>query len=108
MELLREGTREGRRLSFLPFPSRPNPRSHTAKDHTDDPVLRSTRFAESVDLPETPASAPQATNDESKLYYVEQIKVLKEYELTTLYVDFRHLLEREEVLARAISGQYYR
>ena len=61
-----------------------------------------------MDLPETPASAPQATNDESKLYYVEQIKVLKEYELTTLYVDFRHLLEREEVLARAISGQYYR
>lgn len=33
---------------------------------------------------------------------------MKEFELTTLYVDFSHLLEREEVLARAIQGQYYR
>jgi DNA replication licensing factor MCM6 len=33
---------------------------------------------------------------------------MKEYQLTTLYVDFSHLLEREEVLARAIQGQYYR
>lgn len=28
--------------------------------------------------------------------------------MTTIYVDFSHLLEREEVLARAIQGQYYR
>lgn len=34
--------------------------------------------------------------------------MLKEYEMTTVYVDFSHLLEREEVLARAIQGQYYR
>lgn len=33
---------------------------------------------------------------------------MKEFELTTLYVDFSHLLEREEVLARAIQSQYYR
>lgn len=33
---------------------------------------------------------------------------MKEFELTTLYVDFGHLLEREEVLARAIQSQYYR
>ena len=69
-------------------------------------------YTEQIDLPDTPAS--QATNatirpdrDENK-FYVEQIKAMKEFELTTLYVDFSHLLEREEVLARAIQDQYYR
>lgn len=33
---------------------------------------------------------------------------MKEFEFTTMYVDFSHLLEREEVLARAIQSQYYR
>jgi DNA replication licensing factor MCM6 len=33
---------------------------------------------------------------------------MKEFELTTLYVDFSHLLEREEVLANAVRQQYYR
>jgi DNA replication licensing factor MCM6 len=39
---------------------------------------------------------------------VEQIEAMKDYDLTTLYVDYSHLLEREEVLARAIRAQYYR
>jgi DNA replication licensing factor MCM6 len=47
------------------------------------------------------------SHEESR-YYVEQIKAMKDYELTTLYVDMSHLLEREEVLARAIRSQYYR
>lgn len=51
--------------------------------------------------------ASQINGEESR-YYVEQIKAMKDYELTTLYVDMLHLLEREEVLARAIRGQYYR
>lgn len=46
--------------------------------------------------------------EDSVPIYVDQIKTLKEFEFTTLYVDFGHLLEREEVLARAIQGQYYR
>lgn len=41
-------------------------------------------------------------------YYIDQIKSLKEYEGTTLYVDMSHLLEREEVLTTAVQGQYYR
>lgn len=48
-----------------------------------------------------------APMDDGK-FYIEQIKAMKEYEMTTLYVDFSHLLEREEVLARAIQSQYYR
>lgn len=50
----------------------------------------------------------QATGNEENKFYIEQIKAMKEFELTTLYVDFSHLLEREEVLARAIQSQYYR
>ena len=33
---------------------------------------------------------------------------MREYELTTLYVDFGHLLQRDDVLADAIQKQYYR
>ncbi|WAR58202.1 hypothetical protein PtB15_5B434 [Puccinia triticina] len=40
--------------------------------------------------------------------YVELIKALKEFELTTLYLNFSHLLSTETVLAKAISEQYYR
>lgn len=40
--------------------------------------------------------------------YIEQIHTMRDYELTTLYVDYAHLLQRDEVLARAISDQYYR
>ena len=42
------------------------------------------------------------------LVYIEQIHTLRDFELTTLYVDYTHLLKRDEVLARAISDQYYR
>lgn len=33
---------------------------------------------------------------------------MQEYEQTTLYVDYNHIVQHEEVLARAISEQYYR
>lgn len=45
---------------------------------------------------------------ENELVYVEQIKAMRDSEITTLYVDFTHLLDRDDVLARAISDQYYR
>ena len=69
-------------------------------------------FTEQIALPDTPGSISASnplppTADESRSY-IEQIKAMKEYELSTLYVDFGHLLEREEVLARAIQSQYYR
>ncbi|KDN40343.1 MCM-domain-containing protein [Tilletiaria anomala UBC 951] len=40
--------------------------------------------------------------------YIEQIRALQEYDKTTLFVDFTHVVQHEEVLARAISEQYYR
>ena len=33
---------------------------------------------------------------------------MREYELTTLYVDYGHLLQKDDVLADAIQRQYYR
>ena len=36
--------------------------------------------------------------------YVEQVQILKDHELTTLYVDFTHILMRDDVLARADVG----
>ncbi|CAO1634649.1 unnamed protein product [Sympodiomycopsis kandeliae] len=40
--------------------------------------------------------------------YIEAIYALRDYNQTTLYVDFSHILQHGEVLARAISEQYYR
>jgi len=45
---------------------------------------------------------------EPKRVYLEQIKSMRELDLCTLYVDFTHLLDREEVLAKAITDFYYR
>ncbi|KDQ15120.1 hypothetical protein BOTBODRAFT_109338 [Botryobasidium botryosum FD-172 SS1] len=80
------------------------------KDATGEKVMESfeeflSTFKEDVDLPATPGDDLQ---DESDLLYIEQIHTMRHYDLVTLYVDFGHLLERDEVLARAISDQYYR
>lgn len=66
-------------------------------------------FTEEVALAATPASdggVPIAPDGE--LIYIEQIHTMREYELTTLYVDYGHLLQRDDVLADAIQKQYYR
>ncbi|GAA5912864.1 hypothetical protein JCM6882_009500 [Rhodosporidiobolus microsporus] len=41
-------------------------------------------------------------------FYIEQVKGMAEFKLTTLYVDYQHLLDSHDVLARAITAQYYR
>ena len=73
-------------------------------------MLTDTSFTEQIAFPDTPASGGTVVPPiaEENKFYIEQIKAMKEFELTTLYVDFSHLLEREEVLARAIQSQYYR
>lgn len=60
-----------------------------------------------------PAAGPSSTasgedpSDQTP-YYINQVHAMKDFELTTLYVDFSHLMEREQVLAKAIADQYYR
>ena len=41
-------------------------------------------------------------------FYVEQVKGMAEFKLATLYVDYQHLLDSHDLLARAITQQYYR
>lgn len=45
---------------------------------------------------------------DGELVYVQQIHTMREYDITTLYVDYGHLLQRDDVLADAIQKQYYR
>ncbi|KAF7792871.1 hypothetical protein EIP86_003972 [Pleurotus ostreatoroseus] len=66
-------------------------------------------YTSEVALPATPGSNSEIPMDaEGELVYIEQIHTMREYELTTLYVDYGHLLERDDVLADAIKNQYYR
>ncbi|GAA5924544.1 MCM DNA helicase complex subunit MCM6 [Sporobolomyces koalae] len=41
-------------------------------------------------------------------FYREQITAMAEFKLTTLYVDYQHLLDSHELLAKAVTSQYYR
>ncbi|KAI9467188.1 MCM-domain-containing protein [Lactarius psammicola] len=66
-------------------------------------------FTGDVALSETPGpdgDVPIAGDGE--LIYVEQIHTMREYQLATLYVDYGHLLQKDDVLADAIQRQYYR
>ena len=66
-------------------------------------------FTEDVNLSGTPSpddDVPIAGDGE--LIYIEQIHTMREYELTTLYIDYGHLLQKDDVLADAIQRQYYR
>ncbi|KAG2013352.1 ATP dependent DNA helicase [Coprinopsis cinerea AmutBmut pab1-1] len=65
-------------------------------------------FTTEVDLAGTPASDGFAPQQEGELIYIDQIHSMREYNLTTLYVDFRHILEADEVLGDAIQTHYYR
>jgi DNA replication licensing factor MCM6 len=73
-------------------------------------TLWSSSYTENVTLPATPGGLDMdgADAQQTELIYVEQVRAMRDYELATLYVDFSHLLERDDVLARAISDQYYR
>ncbi|TFK64055.1 MCM-domain-containing protein [Pluteus cervinus] len=66
-------------------------------------------YTDGIDLAPTPASDGDIPIlREGELIYIEQIHTMREYELTTLYVDYGHLLRADDVLADAIQKQYYR
>lgn len=66
-------------------------------------------FTEEVTLAGTPGSEGDLPGTaDGELIYIEQIHTMREYELTTLYVDYSHLLQKDDVLADAIQMQYYR
>ena len=64
---------------------------------------------------EEPSSSglPPSSELKTDRYYINQIHGLREFQLSTLYVDFRHLLAYREgdngpILADAVASQYYR
>ncbi|KAG9629485.1 MCM-domain-containing protein, partial [Aureobasidium melanogenum] len=58
--------------------------------------------------PISSALAPASSAATTDRYYVEQIKGLARYSLSTLYVDYRHLDAAKPVLAQAIQQDFYR
>ncbi|KAJ7044696.1 MCM2/3/5 family-domain-containing protein [Mycena alexandri] len=66
-------------------------------------------FTNGVALAATPGSEgdmPDALNAEH--VYIDRIHAMCEYELTTLYVDYSHILLADDILADAIQTKYYR
>lgn len=97
-------------------PRRPRPRA--AVDTQDIPVVVDevgervregfAQFLESfVDQPLSGSPEPDGEKVQDPIY-IDQIYALRDYNRTTLFVDFSHILRHDEVLARAISDQYYR
>ncbi|KAG8906778.1 MCM DNA helicase complex subunit mcm6 [Tulasnella sp. 403] len=64
-------------------------------------------YTDDVQLPPTPGR-DEDPMEEQNFPYITQIFAMKEYQLTTLFVDWGNLMDRDEVLAQAIQGQYYR
>jgi DNA replication licensing factor MCM6 len=58
--------------------------------------------------PISSALAPASSAATTDRYYIEQIKGLARYSLSTLYVDYRHLDAAKPVLAQAIQQDFYR
>lgn len=52
--------------------------------------------------------ADEASPEAQEFFYIEQIHTMREFELTTLYIDYNHILQKDEVLADVIQKQYYR
>ena len=67
--------------------------------------LKLYRFIEDV----VSSGAPPSSAVTSDKYYIAQIHGLRTYNLSTLYVDFQHLLSlQNQTLANAIANDYYR
>ncbi|EHY56949.1 MCM DNA helicase complex subunit mcm6 [Exophiala dermatitidis] len=67
-------------------------------------------FLESHNEEPSSSALPPSSELKTDKYYINQIHGLREFQLSTLYVDYRHLLSYKEgpVLADAIASQYYR
>jgi DNA replication licensing factor MCM6 len=79
------------------------------EDKTGLAVLKAfEQFLESHEEEQT--GAPTSSELKSDKYYVNQIHGLREFQLSTLYVDYKHILASKEgsILASAISASYYR
>lgn len=69
-----------------------------------------TRFSEDLTGPIPSSSAAHVPSELENVafFYRDQIRAMEEFKLTTLYVDYGHLMDSKQILARAVSEQYYR
>ncbi|KAK5165535.1 MCM DNA helicase complex subunit mcm6 [Saxophila tyrrhenica] len=67
------------------------------------------KFLEEFTEEPTPSAEPKSSAVTTNKYYIAQIHGLCQFKLSTLYVDFTHLMDSERgVLATAIQGDFYR
>ncbi|KAF9635276.1 putative dna replication licensing factor mcm6 protein [Lasiodiplodia theobromae] len=66
-------------------------------------------FLESYTEEPSSSAAPASSVQTTDKYYVAQINGMRHYGLSTLYIDFTHLMRHEDgVVANAIANEYYR
>lgn len=67
------------------------------------------RFLENFTEEPTPSAQPTSSAVTTDKFYIAQIHGLCQFGLSTLYVDFTHLMDHERgILANAIQGDFYR
>ncbi|KAL1583410.1 hypothetical protein WHR41_07563 [Cladosporium halotolerans] len=66
-------------------------------------------FLEEFTEDPTPSAAPASSAVTTNRYYIAQIHGLAQFQLSTLYIDFTHIMNHGEgVLSGAIQGDFYR
>ncbi|RDA85153.1 hypothetical protein CP532_1576, partial [Ophiocordyceps camponoti-leonardi (nom. inval.)] len=65
-------------------------------------------FIESFTEEPSPSGAPTPSAATTDKYYLAQIRGMRSFQLSTLYVDYRHLRSWNQTFADAVTGQYYR
>ncbi|RDA92194.1 hypothetical protein CP533_5614 [Ophiocordyceps camponoti-saundersi (nom. inval.)] len=65
-------------------------------------------FIESFTEEPSPSGAPTPSASTTDKYYLAQIRGMRSFQLSTLYVDYRHLRSWNQSFADAVTGQYYR
>ncbi|KAM0749968.1 minichromosome maintenance protein 6 [Meredithblackwellia eburnea MCA 4105] len=94
------------------------------RDHEDVPIVRDEtgekvtelfqdflekfKDDEGGPLPSSTTGAGPSETTQGAYFYREQILAMAEFKLQTLYVDYQHLMDSHDVLAKAITEQYYR
>ncbi|OQO09405.1 hypothetical protein B0A48_04803 [Cryoendolithus antarcticus] len=68
------------------------------------------KFLEEFTEDPTPSTAPTSSAVTTNRYYIAQIHGLSQFQLSTIYVDYTHIMDHEDagVLAGAIQGDFYR
>ncbi|KAL8291936.1 hypothetical protein RQP46_002194 [Phenoliferia psychrophenolica] len=58
--------------------------------------------------PSSSGTAHQSDATQQVHFYREQIIAMADFKLHTLYVDYQHLMDARDILAKAVTEQYYR